>query len=85
MINQAIEAELVEDSGHEMGCWEYWVERLIESAPELALEGSHAEIHPVTQMTLMDMFYAETTRETWKISRCECDVPSTLDRIYQES
>jgi hypothetical protein len=25
-------------------------------------------------MTLMDMFYAETTRETWKISRCECEV-----------
>lgn len=49
MLNQTIEREIIEGAGHEMGCWEWNVEVLIEGTE---LEGRHDEI--LNNKTLID-------------------------------
>lgn len=54
MLSQTIERDIIEGVGHEMGCWEWNVEELIETAAGegVELEGRHDEIYRHT--TLID-------------------------------
>jgi hypothetical protein len=55
MLNQTIEREIIEGAGHEMGCWEWNVELIIEAAAQAGttLEGRHDEIF--ANKTLIDL------------------------------
>jgi len=75
MINRATEEEMIEGSGHDMDCWEWWIENVVEelAGQGVTIEGSHSEIHPRNQMTMMDMFHLEAAQGFKAGRQCHCD------------
>lgn len=70
MLSMATERQIIEGAGHEMGCWEWNVEELIEEAAAegVELEGRHDEIH--RHATLIDLVIDGLTSGA-RICRCQ--------------